>query len=414
MAYDENQGAFTLDDLDTLRQVANQLFQIQFGMGIDLDDAQTPGMLAAILASIMQRFEQELQATVNNFFVLLSNGQAVDDHGVDEDIYRKVAQYSYVNLQIDCYVDSPTIIPDESEFSTNDGHIFKIIDGDVTVSTPAFIDDGKGNVTALTDEDGQPLGRVSVQAQSLETGYSENVLPNTITNAEQSIDGVVSVTNPEGSIGGTDAESDDLLKKRIIDTRVETPAYSPNGVVAALKNLPDVTDVKLVNNRKHDTDKYGNPGKSVHVYVVGGDHQEIAQALCDHLYPTTQTMGNISVPVSRSDGISENMQFDTANAVPIYVTVDLNVDENMFDFDNGINAIKQNITNYFDTIRMGDNVVYSKLFAPIYQQSGVEYANIKISKDNSVFVTTDLSFNDFDLPIVNDKNIIVNLNKVGD
>lgn len=107
-------------ELDDLRDNINALFVKYFGDGIDLDDEQTPGMIAGILSEVDDTLESLAQGGYNSFFVLKSSGANLDDLAAEISVYRKPATNAYVYLQIDGYVDpdSPTVIPEGTQFST--------------------------------------------------------------------------------------------------------------------------------------------------------------------------------------------------------------------------------------------------------------------------------------------------------
>ncbi|MBU7539412.1 baseplate J/gp47 family protein [Levilactobacillus brevis] len=222
---------FDRKELDDLRDDINALFIKRFGDGIDLDDSQTPGMLAGVLSEADDTLDKLAQGVYNSFFVLKSSGANLDDLAAELEVYRKPAVNAYVDLQIDGYVDpdSPTIIPEETQFSTPDGQVFSTM-ADTTITQQASYVDSGGNTQPLKDDDGNALGRQIVQAVAIETGTASNVMPNTIINPEDSIDGFYAVTNPSAATGGGDPETDDELRQRVLANRLNTPNSTPNGI----------------------------------------------------------------------------------------------------------------------------------------------------------------------------------------
>ncbi|VDG20620.1 Phage Mu gp47 related protein [Lactobacillus buchneri CD034] [Lactiplantibacillus mudanjiangensis] len=397
-------------ELDDLREDINALFVKYFGDGVDMDDAETTGLLAGTLSDISEQVEELAQGIYNAMFVLKSNGANLDDLAAEEDVYRKPATYAVVDLQIDGYVDqdSPTIIPEGTQFSTPDGQIFATAK-DITLSKQAAYVDAGGITQPLVDEDGNPLGRATVQANALESGTESNVMLNTIVNAEESIDGFKQVTNLQAATGGGDPETDDALRLRVLANRESKPNSTVSGIETAIKNVVGVQDVRLVNNQTMSTDSYGNPAKSLHLYVIGGDDATIAQTYFDHLPPITNTIGSVMGAATDIGGSEYIVMFDRAETVPIYVEVNLTVDETQFDTDNGPVQIKQAIMNYFDTLKMGGKVLYSKLFGPIYVPVGVNDATVKIGTAADALSTQDITISAFQLAVVSSGNITINV-----
>lgn len=397
-------------ELNDLRDDINALFVKYFGDGIDLDDEQTPGMIAGILSEVDDTLESLAQGVYNSFFVLKSSGANLDDLAAEISVYRKPATNAYVYLQIDGYVDpdSPTVIPEGTQFSTPDGQLFSTL-ADIMITKQATYVDSGGNTQPLIDDDSNPLGRQTVQAVATDTGTDSNVMPATIVNPVNSIDGFYAVTNLQAATGGTDAETDDALRQRILDNRKSAENSTPNGIQTAIKNLTGVTDVRLVNNNTMNTDSHGNPPKSVHLYVIGGDDSQISQKFFDVLPPQTKTIGSVIGMATDVGGRQYTVSFDRAETVPIYVELDLNVNSTVFDTDNGPKIIKTNILNYFDTLNMGDKVLYSKLFGPGYSPAGVTDVAVKLGTNPKTLTETDISISDFQLAVISSDNITINV-----
>ena len=401
---------FDRKELDDLRDDINALFIKRFGDGIDLDDSQTPGMLAGVLSEVDDTLEKLAQGVYNSFFVLKSSGANLDDLAAELEVYRKPAVNAYVDLQIDGYVDpdSPTIIPEETQFSTPDGQVFSTM-ADTKITQPATYVDSGGNKQPLEDDDGNALGRQIVQAVAIDTGTASNVMPNTIINPEDSIDGFYAVTNPSAATGGGDPETDDELRQRVLANRLNTPNSTPDGIQTAIKNLSGVTDVRLINNNTMSKDSYGNPAKSVHLYVIGGADADIIQTYFDYLPPQSNTIGSVMGTATDIGGRQYIVAFDRAETVPVFIKVDIHIDDTKFDTDNGPASIKTNIVNYFDTLGMGDKVLYSKLFAPVYSPVGVTDVALTLGTSLDKLTEADVSVSDFQLAVTNSANITVNI-----
>ncbi|UQS85794.1 baseplate J/gp47 family protein (plasmid) [Apilactobacillus apisilvae] len=332
--------------------------------------------------------------------MLKAKGSQLDDIGADENIFRKPATNAYVELQIKAYVDvnSPTVITtDDGEFSTADGHIFKILD-DVTISS-----------ADSQDEDGNSLGTVAVQAISVDEGIDNNVMAGAIVNAEQSVDGFYQVTNPQPASGGQNVETDDSFRNRILANRINKPNSTNDGVENAIRNLNSVTDARLVSNRTMQTDQYGNPPKTTHLYVVNGNDDEIAQAMLDHLPILTHTVGNRSAIATDVGGVKHTIYFDHANNVQIYLNIKITTDDTKFNSDSGTDTIKQNIIDYFSDFKMGSTVDFTKLFAPCYSVTGVKSVEISLGKDASNLTPNqNIGVDAFELPVVSSDSITIN------
>lgn len=376
-------------------------FQKYFGEELDLSENEYGGMLVGTLKDWLVQMELVAESVYNAGFVLKANGANLDDLASEENIFRKPAMPAYCMLQIDGYYreNQPIIIPANSQFSTGEGQKFVTTD-DCEINAP---------VKDLTDDKGNKLGRTTVQAVSLGAGIEYNVVPNSIINPAQVIDGIHSVTNPNGATGGSDFETDSELRNRVIANRKSSPNETKNGIETAIKNVSGVTDARLIANNTMSDDKFGNPAKSVHLYVIGGDENDIANNFFEHLTPVATTVGNTTVEVADIAGKSNFVKFDRAETVPIYVDISIDVDETIFNGDSAISDIKTNVLNYFSQMNMGSTVLYSKLFAPAWSASGINNVSVKLGKDKNNLDIKDVPVSQFELPVTGVNLININV-----
>ncbi|WP_282804014.1 baseplate J/gp47 family protein [Secundilactobacillus kimchicus] len=408
-------GDYERPEIDDIREKVNEIFISQFGNTLDNDDDQTPGLIEGVWSMMDDELEQLSQAIVNSMFLLKQQGYQIDDTGREIGLYRHAASYASVQLQIDGYIDpdSPTIIPIGSQFSTADGQIFETVDPDVSIINQATVKGENGTEIPLVDDDGNALGRVMISARADESGTESNVMPSSVVNAEQSIDGFYAVTNPNGATGGSDTETDNEFKLRIMKNRTHSKGSNKNSIEIAVLNVEGVKDARLINNCEMVADQYGNPAKSIHLYVIGGDDQAIAEAYFTAIHSLAKTIGDVSKTVVDVGGKSNQINFDRAKTIPVYVDIEATIDNNTFDLDNGANTIKQNVLAYFDTLTMGSPVLYSKLFGPVYGVQGIQNVSITLGIDKSKLVAADTTVNNFELAVTSKDYITVNVTNFG-
>lgn len=400
MPIDAKLGYVRLDKEQIMENI-KQYWINEFSSDIDLTDGSNAGAFANVMAKIEDDFDAQGQAIRDSSLLLKSNGQALDDICADEGVYRKVATNASVQLTIRAYVDpnSPTVItPDNGEYSTADGQVFRITDT-VTISTPANNTDG----TPMVDEDNNPLGMATVNAVSEDTGSTQNVAPNSIVNPEQSVDGFYDVTNNNKAEGGLDVESDEKLKTRALSNRLAKPNNTIDGLTTALRNLDDVKDARVISNPDNaNTDSFGNPPKSTHAYVLGGQPNEIAQALYAVCAPDTNWVGKLNGIAYGVDGKGYQINYDSAPQALIYIKVSVKTEPTSFNTEYGTKQINDAINSYFDSLSMGDSVNFTKLFSPIYSVSGVIDATVAMGRDNVANVQPNQSINvgEMEVPVI--------------
>jgi hypothetical protein len=128
----------------------------------------------------------------------------------------------------------------------------------------------------------------------------------------------------------------------------------------------------------------GRPPKSYE--VVGGDEQAIAELIFEKGPAGVQAFGNIIKDVVDSEGFHWNIGFSRPVNRYIWVKVDYsrNTEEDLpMDV---VSAIQDNIIAWSHTaLNVGVDLIYQKMFRPVYDVQGIGYADIKVA------VTTDLT-----------------------
>lgn len=155
--------------------------------------AYTPlGIILRIFAWFLSIVWDNIERVYNSRFIKKAEGVQLDYHGGNRNLPREPATNSYTTLQ---FTGVPGyLIETGREFSTKSGIYFMLIE-DVTL-------DSNGNGSG--------------QAVSVETGSSNNVAANTITEQAEPVEEIISVTNPVPATGGTDKETNDSYKKRLL------------------------------------------------------------------------------------------------------------------------------------------------------------------------------------------------------
>ena len=327
-------------ELDEIRDSLNDKAQSLIGDDASVDDAHLLGQFLGILSYLDDKIEKALEAVFYSRYILKSHADVLDNSAYEESVYRKPAAPSIVTLQIDGYIGG--IVESESMFSTDDGILFMTTD-EVDFKDVTMIDDpdNPGTQMPLTDDDGESLSRQTVQAEAVEPGPDGNVAVGAVTySADGTID-VASVTNPEPATGGQTEENDTDYQARTIADRKSGNASTENGLETAIESVDGVLQARAVGNNKLVADEYGNPAKSTHLYVIGGNDQDIADVYFNSYGITTYTVGEVAVDEKNDSGDTRTIKFSRAKAIPIYASVTLITNDD-FDTDGGVAAIKSN------------------------------------------------------------------------
>lgn len=366
-------------------------FQQRFGTDIVLTSNSNFGIIARLIAWRETLLIQELQKTYYSAYISTATESSLDRIGANLDLPRKVATPSFANIEIK--TEEEYLIQAGEQFETDDGVLFDLIK----------------DVVTSKNSDGTYTGIGTIQ--SVDTGDYNNVLPNTITIMSNPDENVISVTNPEKAAGGQDNEDDPAYRARLIMENVAKPGPSAAGIKSALMNLSGVRQVNVVENPNADANKYGDPPYSVHIYVLGGKEQDIAQCLVDHVAAGITMTGTKQITVQDNTGAPQTVSFDFAKDKPIYAKVQIRTSEE-WNADEGVQDVKQAIADYVNSLFMGQEVYLTKIYPSIYSIPGVREAKVQIGTNLNYLYDKDIATEPFEAVSCNTDNVQVTINGV--
>ena len=361
-------------------------FKSRFGDDIALSSNSNFGMLAREYAWRMVEVTEQLQLVYYAGFYSTATDTSLDRLGANIGVVRKVAAPSHAALKIT--TDDEYLIQSGEQFETEDGIVFNLLD----------------DVVTKKDNDGNWVGIGNLESD--ETGTMNNVGANTITVVSNPDDAILEVTNQEPAYGGNDEETDEDYRERLVLENISKEGPTANGIRSALMNVSGVREVGIVDNDLNSTDEYGNPPYSVHVYVLGGADNDIAETLNDRVAAGVTLAGSKSVNITDDSGITKTIRFDHATEVPIFIQVEIKTSDS-WNQDDGPNQIKSDIAQKINALEMGQTVHLTKLFANVYDKPGVEEASIKIGLAKDSLSYSDVKVKRFEVPVCSASNVEV-------
>lgn len=218
----------------------------------------------------------------------------------------------------------------------------------------------------------------------------------TITQIQTSRLGWDSVINPLAAVSGRLRETDEELRIRFRNTKFERAGNIVEAVYSALFSLDDVQQVYIDDNNTDVTNANGTPGHSFLVLVDGGTSVEIARAIWDNRGAGVASVGNTTVTITDKFGYQREIKFSRPTPVNIYIQLELTTDQNFP--EDGYDQIREAIINYVDSLSIGQDVLYSRLYTPINSVKGHQVDSMLIGTTN---------------PPTGTSNIITNFDEVG-
>lgn len=173
-------------------------------MGTDISKIE--GSFAADMAAAVSVEMAKIYATIDyamqTFLLQTNEGEYLDLRAAEYGISRKPGTKATVELTASGA--DGTVIPEGARVVSADGLIF-VTDAAATISG----------------------GTAAIFATAEQAGAAYNAAPGTITQLFKNLAGVSEITNPAAAAGGSDSETDEALRERVL-LRLQTPATSGN------------------------------------------------------------------------------------------------------------------------------------------------------------------------------------------
>lgn len=364
-------------------------FRSRFGDDIALTSNSNFGILARVFAWRLTEISQQMEQVYYSGFYSTASNSALDRLGANIGVQRKVARPAHTNITIQ--TDGQYLVQAGEQFETDDGIVFDLTQDVVTAQST----------------DGNWYGTGTLESE--ETGTMNNVEANTVTVISNPDDNILSVTNPENASDGQDDEDDKSYRNRLIMENTAKPGPTENGIKSALSNLTGVREVSIVSNDTDTVDSYGNLPESVHIYVLGGNGQDIANELIDCLPAGCVLNGSQAVNATDMSGNEKTIKFDFATDKPIYVKVNVKTND-QWNADSGASQIQQQVAQFISSLDMGQTVFLTKMYPIVYSIDGVDEATISIGTSQSNLSSSDITVERFEAPSCDLQNIEVVVN----
>ena len=227
----------------------------------------------------------------------------------------------------------------------------------------------------------------SATVECTETGIVTQAI-SSVNTIDTPVIGWNSVTNPVAGVAGNDLETDEELRIRFKQNKARTSTGTVTALYSALTALNSVAEVKVVENDTNATDSNGLPAKSFMCIVDGGNSSDIANAIWQKKPAGVLAYGNTTVSVVDSQGFSHDISFQRVADVNIYINVSISTYTGAP--PTATADIKAALIAYIDALKIGDDVVYSRLYTPINTVAGVQVNSLAIGTSPSPTGTSNI------------------------
>lgn len=177
-----------------------------------------------------------------------------------------------------------------------------------------------------------------------------------------------SVTNPLAASPGRLLETDEQLRLRFRNTKLERSSNILDSLYSALLNIDGVQEVQIYENDTDSVDANGVQPHSFLPIVLGGSSQLIAETIWQNKPIGILSQGDTVVTIYDSQNFPHDIGLQRPTPVDIYIEIDISADP---EADTPLpgdaeDQIRAAIISYASSnFGVGKDVLYSRLFSPI-------------------------------------------------
>lgn len=389
MSYGVTQTGFRPKPFSVILEELKQLAKQEFGEDIDLSENSRLLRFLEIVAKRMDELWQMAEDVYYSAFIDYATGDSLDSLAALVG-YKRIAARKATGT-----VTFSRSTPATSDITISAGTRVATADESVVFKTTEVAILQAGSTS------------VDVAIEAVEAGSAGNVAANTITKLVDPVSGIESVNNAEPTENGRDAETDEEFRYRIKSTIQSLGKATLDAIVTNVRNVEGVRSVKIEENDTMNdyTAEGGLPPKSFRVFVWGGDDSAVAQAIFDAKPAGIQPYGSVSATAYDMDGNPHTVYFERPTEVAVYVDVQITTDGTSVTEQDVKDAIKA----YFDTLELGDDVIYNKVVAAVMDIQGVEDATVKIDTASPPAGTSNITIADNEIAVTDDDKITVTI-----
>lgn len=372
----------SLDDL--LEDLTTTLTQINAALGEKSRTGDSMvGQLRGGIGTMLSTLWDVSEAIYRAFDIDSAADEALDLIGKILGVRRLRAAKSTVTLTLT--LGSNVTVPAGSVVSHEDDSTIRFVTDSETVSTTS------GDYTA---------------AATAESAGEWQALAGKLTVIESAVSGWTVVTNAADADVGRDRESNAAYRSRLLNLQQASGGSTPAAIKSDVGNVADVTSVFVFNNPTDAEDADGVPAHAFEVVALGGDDDEIAQAIYDNapagIEPYGSTSGN-AVDLN-GDAIVVAFSRPTEKAIKIEVTLTTDSDYPV----DGDDQVAAALVEAIGDLDVGDDVILTTLYSSIYSVAGVvDVTLLRIAFTADGFGTSNLTIGTRELATLDSGEVTV-------
>ena len=225
-----------------------------------------------------------------------------------------------------------------------------------------LVGDENGNKWALPISVTIPIGGSLDETATCLTLGAVQAPSGTINRILTPTRGWQSVVSTGDAAPGAPVESDATLRQRQSQSTALPSETVLDGIYGVIANLPSVQEVVVYENDTDTTDGNGIPSHSISAVVIGGNTDDIANAIALKKAPGTGTYGTTSVIVLDPKGVPNTIRFYQCSLERTRVTITGTALPGYVSTTDAI--IKAAIALFINELGIGTDSYLTRLYAP--------------------------------------------------
>lgn len=335
---------------DIVARLENGFRQI-YGQNIDLSPNTPDGQLVGILAQMKMDIEELAENIYRQLDPDVASGTWLEQRVAYAGLMRRTASYSYLRS---------VILTGEPNTNLYAG---------ITVSDPH-----KARWVLVSDVQLDSNGSARADFRSEQLG-AFNLAKHTALTIETITLGLHTATTFENAEVGAEEETDQQLRERFWISRTKNATNSAEAIAAKIRALPDVKQVRILENNSGERDKWGVAPHTLNIIVDGGEETQIADVIYHNKGAGVGLQGGTEVNLQR-DNDRRVIRFDRVQHVDIHIAMRCVRYEDFTEIDK--DEIKRLLAA--QAFEIGQSVSLSRLYSPINRVGGFWVKELKIAR----------------------------------
>ena len=337
-------------------------FRQIYGQNIDLSPNSPDGQMVGLLAQMKMDIEELAENVYRQLDPDVATGAWLDQRVAYAGLIRRAASYSYLRSVI--LTGEPLT------------HLY----AGIVVSDPHKV---RWVLTADVQLDSNGSARADFRSEEL---GAFNLIKNTNLTIETVTLGLTSATTFENAEIGEEEETDLQLRERFFISRTKNAQNSADAIQSKIAALPDVRQVKVLENNTKQRDKYGVEPNSLNIIVDGGADEQIAHVIYENKGAGVGLQGATETTLT-VNGERRALRFDRA------VPVDVQVSMRCVRYEDFTEVDKDEIKRLLSIQRfgIGQNLSLSRLYSPINKVGGFWVKELKIGRKGQSLTTDNIT-----------------------